>query len=211
MRLENGQELLVIGVTGPSGAGKSELCRHMARRGLPVIDADAVYHDLLIPPSPCLDALVDAFGIGILDSQGALDRAALSGIVFSESDGAKADLLRLNAITHRFVSEQIFTTLSHLAEGGAKAAVIDAPLLIEAGLNRSCDTVIAVLADRQARLERLRLREGKSLDVLDARLKAQPTDDFYREHADVVIENALDTKELQRRADVALADAGVSI
>ena len=211
MALENGKAIFTVGVTGPSGAGKSELCRHLSSRGLAVLDADRIYHELLIPPSPCLDALVDAFGSTILDGQGGLDRAALSAIVFSEREGAKEDLDRLNTISHRFVSERIFRTLNELAESGVKAAVIDAPLLIEAGLDRSCDTVIAVLADRRVRLERLCQRENKCADALNARLDAQPSDDFYKAHADIVIENSLDARRLCELADTALANAGLPL
>ncbi len=94
----------IIGLTGPSGAGKGEVGAILRERGIPVIDTDRVYHELLVPPSPCLDALVEAFGCDILASDGALDRAALASLVFADTDEAHARHETLNRITHRFVA-----------------------------------------------------------------------------------------------------------
>ncbi len=66
----------VLGLTGPSGAGKGFVCALFARHGIPSIDADRVYHDLLVPPSQCLDALVERFGRSVLFPDGTLDRKA---------------------------------------------------------------------------------------------------------------------------------------
>ena len=65
--------MLVIGLTGPTGAGKGRVAELFAAFGLHVLDADAIYHTLLIPPSPCLVALRGAFGDGILLPDGGLD------------------------------------------------------------------------------------------------------------------------------------------
>ena len=67
----------IIGITGPTGAGKSVLSSYLREKGIPVIDADKVYHSLLVPPSECLDALRRAFGDGIFKGE-ELDRRALS-------------------------------------------------------------------------------------------------------------------------------------
>ena len=87
--------MLVIGLTGPTGAGKGVVSEIFAAHGIPVIDADAVYHQLLIPPSACLNELVYTFGPQILNPDNTLNRRALGSIVFSD----EAMLLQLNAIT----------------------------------------------------------------------------------------------------------------
>ena len=196
----------VIGLTGPSGAGKGELGRCLASRGIPVIDADRVYHELLVPPSPCLDELGAAFGPAILSENGTLDRTAMAALVFGSDAAAKERHEALNRITHRYVTERIRELLTAYAAAGTAAAVIDAPLLIEAGMDRICDVVIAVLCDRETRLARLGVRDGKSREALLARLSAQPDDDFYRSHADVVVENDGDVALLQKEADRMLAN-----
>ena len=95
-------------------------------------------------------------------------------------------LARLNEITHRYVTEQILALLDGYAKEGHKAAVIDAPLLIEAGLHEKCDRVIAVLAERKIRVERLMARDGLDRERVSARLNAQPDASFYIKHADLL-------------------------
>lgn len=201
----------IIGLTGPSGAGKGALAAQFAARGIPVIDADRVYRDLLVPPSPCLDALVEEFGKQILTTDGTLDRAALAAIVFGDDALASARRATLNRITHQFVTEKTNELLSLYRAQGYAAAVIDAPLLIEAGLHERCDIVVAVLAHREVRLERLLARESKSREALLARMNAQPNDDFYRSHAHVVVINEGEQAQLVAQADQILARLGLSL
>ena len=134
--------MLVIGLTGPSGAGKSTVSERLAAYGLPIIDADKVYHQLLIPPSPCLDELVRCFGDTILTTAGTLNRRVLGELVFS----TPASLEKLNQITHRYVMEEIRKQLDNLRRKNIRAAVLDAPQLFEAGANRDCSVIISVLA-----------------------------------------------------------------
>ena len=185
-------KLRVIGLTGPSGAGKSTVASLLAERGIPVIDADAVYHDLLIPPSACLDALSAAFTPVILAPDGSLDRTALAALVFEDSDTGRQKKELLNAITHRFIIEKTNQLLASYRADGASAVVIDAPLLIEAGMHRDCDFNVCVLAPKEVRLRRLMARDGKDAASILARIHAQPDDDFYRSNTDAVIFNGTD-------------------
>ena len=179
--------LRIIGLTGPSGAGKSTVAALFAEMGTPVIDADRVYHQLLVPPSPCLDAIADAFSAAVLTPDGHLDRAALAALVFEDSDIGRERLATLNRITHRFVIEKTQKMLSEYRAKGLSAAVIDAPLLIEADMHRMCDLTVCVLADRQTRLQRLMKRDGKDAAAIKSRLDAQPDDGFYLSQTDLAI------------------------
>ena len=179
--------LRIIGLTGPSGAGKSTVAALFADMGTPVIDADRVYHQLLVPPSPCLDAIADAFSAAVLTPDGHLDRAALAALVFEDSDIGRERLATLNRITHRFVIEKTQKMLSEYRAKGLSAAVIDAPLLIEANMHRMCDLTVCVLADRQTRLQRLMKRDGKDAAAIKSRLDAQPDDGFYLSQTDLAI------------------------
>lgn len=176
----------VLGITGPSGAGKGEISARLTRHyGIPVLDADAIYHALLIPPSPCLDALVAAFGDAILAPDGTLCRKTLSAIVFSDTEKRRL----LNSIAHRHVMEEIRRRLRALAEEGCPVAAIDAPQLFEAGADADCDYVLAVLASPAVRRARIQSRDGITEAQANARFAAQHGDDFFRTHADAVIEN----------------------
>ena len=122
--------LCIIGLTGPSGSGKSTIATHFADLGIPVIDADRVYHELLLPPSACLDAIAAAFSTAVLTADGHLNRPALAALVFEDSDAGRERLSQLNRITHRFVIERTNELLAQYREQHLAAAVIDAPLLI---------------------------------------------------------------------------------
>ncbi len=191
--------LTLIGLTGPSGAGKSYIADLFAQNGIPSVNTDEVYHSLLIPPSPCLDALADAFSPAILRPDGSLDRGALSALVFEKTEQGATRLATLNRISHRFILERCHEILCRLAADGARFAILDAPLLIEAGLCDVCDRVIVVLADRELRLRRLMARDTLSKEQLLARLDAQPGDEFYRDHADDVICNNSSPEEVERQ------------
>ncbi len=193
--------MIVIGLTGPSGAGKGEVARLFCAHGIPVLDADAIYHELLLPPSACLDAIIERFGTAVKDADGALNRAALGSIVFSDPDALEA----LNRISHRFVMEEISRRLEQLQKEACPAAVLDAPQLFEAGAEHLCDPVIAVLSSEQIRLARIMARDGISEERARARIFAQKSDAFFREHADIIIENNGDLDALCKKTEEILA------
>lgn len=196
----------VIGLTGPSGAGKSEASRLFAMRGFKIIDADAVYHDILIPPSDCLDELVRTFGQGILTENKLLDRKALAAIVFGEGNGDKLELL--NKITHKYVLSRIRGILDSLRGTDCSACIIDAPLLLESGLDKDCDLVISVIADKALRAERIAQRDHISADSVYLRLNSQKDDAFYARNSDYCIENNGDLKTLTENIDNILSARG---
>ena len=196
----------ILGLTGQSGAGKGVVASLFAQHGIPAVDADAVYHELLSPPSPCLDELRAEFSDAILNADGTLNRPALSALVFAPTDEGKARLRRLNEITHRYVIEQTLAMLEEYEKRGCRAAVIDAPLLIEAGLHRNCDHVIAVLSDREIRIARLLERDRLSIEQISARLDAQNDASFYIEHADSLVYNNGTIDELKASVSALLAE-----
>lgn len=179
----------ILGLTGPSGSGKAIVGRAFLSRGIPVLDTDAVYHGWIARPTPCTEALASAFGNGILAPDGSVDRPSLAATVFLDDGKREEKLATLNRITHAFVLESCDAWLTEQETMGAKAAVIDAPLLIEAGLDRRCDAVIAVLAPRALRLSRIVARDGISEEAAQARIASQKQDDFYREKASFVFVN----------------------
>ncbi len=179
--------MLIIGLTGPSGAGKGTVASLFARYGVPSIDTDAVYHELLIPPSPCLDELTAHFGRGILSPDGTLNRPALAAIVFAP--GHDDDRHVLNGITHGHIMRQITRLLCEYRSQGYPAVLVDAPQLFESGYHQECDRVLSVLAPREMRLSRIMARDGLTEEQASARLQAQLPEDIFRERSDSVIVN----------------------
>ena len=177
--------MLVIGLTGPTGAGKGAVASIFARYGIPVINADRVYHELIAPPSSCLQELAEVFGKQILLADGSLDRRALGGIVFSDPAARE----KLNSITHRYVMEEVQGQMERFRREGVRVAVFDAPQLFEAGAHHACGAVISVLADRGLRLERIIARDGLTAEAAMRRILAQKSDEFFKTHSDYIVEN----------------------
>jgi dephospho-CoA kinase len=196
--------MLVIGLTGPTGAGKGTVAKLFASFGVQIIDADAVYHALLIPPSPCLDELTARFGSSILNPDKTLNRQALGAIVFADQ-GALSDL---NAITHRYVMEQIRAELAHMRRALVKVALLDAPQLFVAGADRDCDVVVSVLADEERRLSRITQRDGISPEAARKRMAAQLPDEFFRRNASYIIENNQSPEQLTDAVQAILSEIG---
>lgn len=187
----------IIGLTGPSGAGKSLVCEHFKGLGIPSVNADEVYHGLLVPPSPCLDALTDAFGKDILTENGELSREKLSKIVFSDKD--KLELL--NKTVLGFVLDKIREIIKGLEADGEASVIIDAPTLIESGFHKECNTVVSVLCPAECRIDRIIARDSLKRKAAEARINAQKPDEFYISHSDEIIINDAGEAELIAKAD----------
>ena len=197
--------MLVIGLTGPTGAGKGAVAAIFEGYGIPVINADRVYHELITPPSSCLQELVEAFGKEILLPDGSLNRRTLASMVFSDPSAQEL----LNTITHRYVMEEIKTRMERLRREGVPVAALDAPQLFEAGAHKACGAVISVLADRQTRLERIMHRDSITADAAMRRILAQKSDEFFKTHSDYIIENSGNIELLAPQVHRILAELGV--
>ena len=182
----------ILGITGPSGAGKSLLSDELRKLNIKVINADEVYHSLLVPPSDCLTAIRNTFGDGVFEDTGALSRQRLASVVFND----KEKLTLLNSTVLPFVLNEIRRIIS--ASDGALIAV-DAPTLIESGFNKDCDAVISVLCPSETRLERIIARDNVTRKAAAERIRAQKPDSFYTDASDAVIINDKDQSELQKK------------
>lgn len=160
MTLPERDRPLVIGLTGPIAAGKSQVAAFLAELGAEVIDADAVYRELITPPSPLLDRIAERFGPEILDASGALDRAALGKVVFNNA----RELAALEAITHPVVIAEV---RRRIANSQADVVVNEAIRLVESGMASDVDALWLVTAEPEVRLRRLMARN--SLDETTAR------------------------------------------
>lgn len=200
--------MFIIGITGQSGSGKSAISKIMLSFGYSIIDADSVYHDIISPPSACLDELVSEFGRGILTAGGFLNRQALASLVFDKKNGDKLE--RLNQITHKHIIERIRKIICGMRAMGTSVCVIDAPLLIESGLNDLCDMTVYVQADRDVRIQRIMDRDKISQSCATERVDAQKSDDFYIDNTDCSICNESDIDSLSLKVQELLISRGVT-
>lgn len=179
----------VIGLTGGIATGKSTVSAILRELGLEVIDADAVARELVTPGSDCLRALVDEFGREILNPDGTLNRKKLGRMVFADPK----KLERLNEITHPAIVNEIKRRMEIIkgrSQGPPQAAVIDAPLLFEVGLDEIVDEVWVVTLDEEEQLKRLVERDGLTRAEAEARLRAQMPLSEKIKRADIVIDNS---------------------
>lgn len=190
----------IIGITGPSGAGKGAVSEYMrTAHGFKVIDADKVYHNIISAPSDCVSELADKFGNEIINENGGVDRKALSKLVFGEEN--KDKLFVLNNITHKYVVSEINGLIDKYAKDGEAVCVIDAPLLIEAGIDEMCDCVIAVTAPKELRAKRIAARDGIDEESAMLRINSQKPDRFYEEGCDFNLQNTLLLKDIGKLVD----------
>ena len=185
----------IIGLCGGSGSGKGAVGKIFLENGYFTIDTDKVYRDITDNSSRCLDALVCEFGGDILNSYGTLNRKVLADIVFSD----KTKLRRLNTITHKFVLERVRDIITALPSDKYIGAVVDAPLLYESGFDKECDFVIAVVADKELRINRIMIRDGIEREAAYKRINSQTSDDHISALADFTIENNGDISALKDR------------
>lgn len=191
--------MLVIGLCGASGAGKSTAQAYFFELGIPGIDTDLLYRELTSTASLCTEALAHAFGKEILLSDGALDRSALSRIVFCGGEEQKERLSRLNRITHTVILDECRKWLAAQEKKGVKAALINAPLLFESGFNEECDLTLAILSSPRAKCLRIMKRDGLNEENALRRLYSQHDDEFLIKNTDFQIVNDQTPRELQEK------------
>jgi len=189
----------VIGLAGGIGAGKSTVAGILARLGCLVVDSDARAKAALDRPD-VREQLVAWWGEGILQGEGAdgerrVDRAKVAQVIFADPEQRK----RLEAVVHPIVRQDRAAAASEGAAAGAKAVVVDAPLLFEAGLDAECDAVIFVDAPRATRLERVREHRGWSAEEMNRRESAQLPLQTKRAKADYTLVNDGPIPDLQAR------------
>lgn len=188
----------VIGITGPTGAGKTTALHELKALGGCILDADAIYHQLLEGQSALRTELEHHFG-PLSQADGAFDRKRLGEVVFHDPEA----LQELNAIAHRYVVEEIEKQLEQARGMGCPAAAIDAIGLFESGADRLCQETVAILAPPSVRIRRIMDREGISESYAKARVSSQQEDTFYRSQCNYVLENdCADAQTFAARARV---------
>jgi dephospho-CoA kinase len=191
----------VFGLTGGLASGKSSVAAHYRRRGVPVIDADALAREVVAPGSEGLAEVMAAFGTDVAPG-GTLDRKKLARLAFASSSA----LARLETIIHPRVRALMQARVAQLAAQGEPLIGYEVPLLYEKGLDAQLGPVLVVSAPRATQIERAMARDGSTRQDVEARIDAQlPLADKVA-RADVVIDNQGPLEETLASADRALED-----
>ncbi len=191
----------VIGLTGGTGSGKSVVSKHLAAAGAVIVDADRIAHEILWKDAPAYQEIIAYYGTGILDAAGNIIRKKLGEIVFND----KEKLAFLNQCTHKYIVAEINRQIAAAKTAGeAKAIIIDAPLLLEAGLEKVCDLVWVVYAAPEVRAKRVMERDGITMKLAMARIAHQKSWSEYRAVASTVIDNSGSLDELEEQLSALL-------
>ena len=201
---------MIVALTGGLASGKSSAARRFEELGIPVIDADVVTRRLVEPGEPALAEIVEAFGAGVLDEQGRLDRAKMRERIFDSGD----DRRKLESILHPRVRDAM---QAFAASSDAPYVLFVIPLLVETNQADTMDRVIVVDAPRALRTARAAARDGSRPETIAAIIESQATRADRLAVADTVIGNTGDLALLRARVDtvhkeyLALADTWSSV
>lgn len=150
--------MFVVGLTGGIGSGKTQVSNWFASRGIDIIDADVIAHEVVKAGSPTLAKIVKKFGDWVLDPAGELNRRAMREYVF----GKPQALMDLEQITHPAIHQQ---AKEQLALSRSPYVILVAPLLLEAseaGLVHLRHRILVVDSREELQLERASQRDGQN-------------------------------------------------
>jgi dephospho-CoA kinase len=147
-----------IGLVGGVASGKSLVAQLFVELGAGLLDADHTGHEVLAHDPEVQQAIFDRWGSKVVDADGSLNRRAIAACVFSAGDAAKHDRQFLENLLHPRIGAILAEKKSQYAAAGTPAAVLDAPLLLEANWGPLCDVIVMVEADRNTRLTRAQQR-----------------------------------------------------
>ncbi len=191
----------LFGLTGGIASGKSTVGERLRALGLPVIDADELAREVVAPGSEGLAAVIAAFGSGVLDPSGeALDRKALARVVFTDSDARK----KLNAIVHPRIAAKTAARTIQLDAAGEPLACYEAALLVENGIADAFRPLVVCACPEDIQVERVRVRDGATLEEALARIRAQKPLAEKVAEADWVIDTAGSLEDVARRTEEVL-------
>jgi len=161
----------VLGLLGGIGAGKTTVARMLGDLGARVVFADAIAHEVLADPA-VRDRIAGRWGPAVLDPAGGVDRGRLGHRVFADA----AEVAALEAITHPAILAEMQRQVAEARAAGAAAIVLDAPLLVEAELDRVCDCLVYVDCPEDVRRARAAERGWGPAELARRERLQQPLD-----------------------------------
>ena len=185
---------IVLGLTGGFGSGKTTVASIFRSLGADIIDTDKIAHSIIKPGKHVYRKIIHIFGKDILKKDKFIDRKKLGGEVFT----SRHLLDKLNKITHPVIIKII---KRQLRTSRVKLIILDAPLLLEAGLRGLTDKLVVVKSSREQQIKRAFKKTNLSKRDIIKRIKYQmPLKDKVR-IADFVIDNRGSIKKTKRQVE----------
>lgn len=185
-----------IGLTGGVASGKSTVADLLRKKGVKVIDADAIAHQLMTPETEMGQKVLDYFGEDILLSSTEIDRKKLGKIVFND----QAARQKLNEITHPYIIKELNRKMEIILENN-DIVVAEVALLIETDMMNLFDEIWVVYANKEVQIRRLINRNNYKQDRAQRQVEAQLPLQKKTKYADRVITNNGSRDELEKKVD----------
>ena len=190
------QNKMIIGITGSIGTGKSTVSNYLISKGYSVVDADKISKGAYNIGSNGYKAILEVFGVEILNSNGEVDRKKIKKIVFDNSNM----LQRLNMAIHPIIINEIEKEIEMLLESQS-VVFLDAPLLIETELHKKVDKIIVVACDKNEQINRIIKRDKITADMAISIINSQMSIDEKLKFADYVVYNNSTIENLYSQVD----------
>ena len=182
----------VVGVTGGIGSGKSAATAEFEKLGITVVDADVVARQVVMPGTPCLQAIAEHFGDAILTADRELNRKALRQRVFSNPEEKEW----LNKLLHPAIRQEL---ISQLEQADSPYVILSAPLLLENGLEKYCQRVLVVDVPESLQISRTIHRDDSPKSEVEAIMKAQLSRNERLKRANDVLNNDGSLEQLEQQ------------
>ena len=175
-----------LGVTGGIGSGKSTVCGLLAKKGIPLIDADAISRACTAPGGAALPAIAQLFGEAVFEAPGLLNRDAMRALVFDDAQ-ARA---QLQALLHPLIAAEIERQAVQAQTLSPPCIAFDIPLLVESKRWRPVfDRVLVIDCQAQTQIDRVMQRSGLTPDSVQKIMAAQSSRAARLQCADFVLFN----------------------
>ncbi len=183
----------ILGLTGGIACGKSTVSLTLSALGAAIVDGDRLSRALTAPQGEALPKLREAFGDGVFQQDGTLNRRALGQMVFQHPEEKE----KLDALMQPLIHGMTLKKIDEARESGASICVLDMPLLYEFGYERLCHRVWCVSLPQEEQIRRLMARDGMTREAALDRIRSQMPTREKAARADVVIDTSGTIEETQ--------------
>lgn len=197
--------MLKVGLTGGIGSGKSTVARMFKEKSIPVIDADVIAREVLNIYPELLEEIKKEFGRGFFDEDEKLLRRKLGDYVFASDIRRK----KLEEIVMPYIKKDIFKHIKLYEDLKENICVLDAPILIETGINADMDLNVLVWVDRETQIKRVMDRDKMTLEQVINRINAQMTLEEKKKYVDVVIDTSVSIEYTESQVEKLLTSINI--
>jgi dephospho-CoA kinase len=189
--------MLCVGLTGGIGTGKSTVSRMFIEKGIPVVDADIIAKNILITYPELLTAIRKEFGDEYFTEDGTINRKKLGNLIFKFPESRK----KLEDIMLPRIKSEIFKHVDLRKKLNEEICIVDAPTLIETGIDQAMDFNILVWINKETQIKRVMQRDKFSLEETMDRINSQMPIDEKKERVDFIINNSSEIENTEKQLD----------